>query len=90
MSALWLTTLEATVTAICFFFIVVVYFIFIRILLNVIYGSPETIEVFGCGGEYWTVGFTSGGILLCTPISGAYIRICQICLLFSDVEMCFF
>ena len=35
-------------------------------------------------------GLHAGIVVLCTPISGACIRICQICVFLPEVEMCYF
>ena len=90
VSGAWcLASLGVTVTAICIpFSIVVVY----RIpCLRAFCTAVILIAL-----EYWSLrmrrtildrGLHAGRVVLCTPIFGACIRICQICLLFSEVEM---
>ena len=65
MHFLWLASLGATVTAICIYFLLLIY---TKLLLydysvQTLFWSPETIEVCGCGGESGTEGSTQ--VVLC-------------------------
>ena len=77
-------------TVICMFFhcYCISNSLFMGILYKRYFGRLILLRSFGYGREYGRLHVSRA--VLCAPISGACIRICQICLLLSEVEVCFF
>ena len=89
----WLASSEATVIAICN------YFFYCCCILNSSYLWASCTSVILVAWDYWGLrtwkrilnrGLHACRVVLCTPISWACIKIYRICLLWSEMEMCFF